>query len=158
MPKGIYKRKPLTEIQKDRLRNLKKGLVSNRKGVKLSQETKEKLRLAHLGKPHILTPEGKKSFSEKMSGRNNPSWKEVHIMKPDIRYSILKKNGGYHTKEEWEEMKKKYGFTCPSCLKKEPEIKLTIDHIIPISKSGTNNIDNIQPLCIKCNSSKKIDL
>lgn len=61
---------------------------------------------------------------------------------------------GYLTWNEWQEIKHKFNYTCPSCGKKEPEIKLTVDHIIPVSKGGTNNKENIQPLCISCNSKK----
>jgi len=56
--------------------------------------------------------------------------------------------------EEWKELKKKYNYTCLMCGKKEPEIKLSIDHIIPVSEGGTNWIENIQPLCRSCNSKK----
>ena len=33
--------------------------------------------------------------------------------------------------------------------------KLTIDHVVPISKGGTHSIGNLQSLCLSCNTSKK---
>lgn len=61
---------------------------------------------------------------------------------------------GTHSIEDWELLKKTYQYKCLCCEKKEPSIKLTEDHIIPISKGGSNLITNIQPLCIKCNQVK----
>lgn len=40
----------------------------------LSQETKEKISRSRRGKKLIRTEEGKASFSQKMSGPNNPRW------------------------------------------------------------------------------------
>jgi 5-methylcytosine-specific restriction endonuclease McrA len=58
------------------------------------------------------------------------------------------------TAEEWHSIKVKYNFTCLRCLRREPEIVLTRDHVIPISKGGLNLADNIAPLCRRCNSAK----
>jgi 5-methylcytosine-specific restriction endonuclease McrA len=63
-------------------------------------------------------------------------------------------NGGSHTLQEWLNLKKKYDYTCLKCSKKEPGIKLTLDHVMPLVFGGTNSINNCQPLCASCNSSK----
>lgn len=74
---------------------------------------------------------------------------------PAKQRAFLYKDRGSFTKGEWENLKAQYGFTCFSCRKSEPKIKLTIDHIIPLSKGGSNLIENIQPLCGSCNSAKQ---
>lgn len=68
-----------------------------------------------------------------------------------------RKRGGKGTVKysEWVALKAKFNHTCPACGKKEPEIKLTRDHIKPIKHGGLNIIANIQPLCFACNSTKK---
>jgi len=66
---------------------------------------------------------------------------------------------GSHTLEEWEELKKKHDYRCIICGKREPFVgqkseRLTEDHIISLSKKGTDDIGNIQPLCFSCNCKK----
>lgn len=36
--------------------------------------------------------------------------------------------------------------------------KLSADHVVPLSKGGSNHIANIQPLCGPCNSSKGVKI
>ena len=47
-------------------------------------------------------------------------------------------------------MKKIYGKRCYLC----GEIADTIDHVIPISRGGTNDIENLRPACYDCNMRK----
>jgi 5-methylcytosine-specific restriction endonuclease McrA len=45
----------------------------------------------------------------------------------------------------------RHGSICAKCGATED---LTIDHIIPMARGGTNDLENLQILCRKCNSSK----
>lgn len=62
-------------------------------------------------------------------------------------------NGGELTQEEWDAILDFYGHKCLCCGR--DDVKLTIDHVIPIFHGGKHSADNIQPLCGPCNSRKK---
>lgn len=59
---------------------------------------------------------------------------------------------GSHTEAEWQALCSYYMDQCLCCG--EVPDKLTRDHVIPITKGGSNDIGNIQPLCKSCNSKK----
>lgn len=70
------------------------------------------------------------------------SKKERSKISLKIRYEVLKRDG----------------FKCKYCGAKAGDIELQIDHIIPVSKGGKSDIDNLQTLCIKCNLGKSNSL
>lgn len=62
--------------------------------------------------------------------------------------------GGSHTTEEFIELCEALGFRCQGHGEILLLDKLTEDHVIPLSRGGSDSIDNIQPLCRSCNASK----
>jgi 5-methylcytosine-specific restriction endonuclease McrA len=61
---------------------------------------------------------------------------------------------GHISLSQWETICDEYGNKCNHCGMQSDYTLLTIDHVRPISKGGTNDIGNLQPLCITCNQSK----
>ncbi len=49
---------------------------------------------------------------------------------------------------------KKYGGRCVICERGTDFDEGEIDHIIPLAKGGTNDYDNLQWLCLRCNKLK----
>jgi 5-methylcytosine-specific restriction endonuclease McrA len=76
---------------------------------------------------------------------------EASRARTNKRRAARTKAGGEYTPEQWLSLCKKYNNKCLCCGKKR---KLTADHIVPISKGGSSDISNIQPLCMKCNAHK----
>ncbi len=92
-------------------------------------------------------------------GYSSASTKEHQKQNPETwamyaRNRRAKKAGaeGTFTAEEFRHLCEFYSHQCLCCGK--IAVKLTVDHVRPPSKGGSNNIDNIQPLCGPCNSRK----
>lgn len=95
------------------------------------------------------------AWNEKWAKANPEKRREIKRIAQNNR---CKRIYGYLAHSEWDDIKQKYGNRCLACLRKEPEIRLSIDHIIPISKGGKNLKENIQPLCRSCNSKKQASI
>ena len=68
-----------------------------------------------------------------------------------IRIYKEKGAGGKITKKDVDNLFEQFGRICYYCKVSKAN---SIDHITPISKGGTNNISNLVPACISCNSKK----
>lgn len=144
------------------------GLIYGVTGAAVSYQLKKLgIEARKMTKGAIFSDKHKLRISKALSGEANHFWKDgrtkidgyfkyaasrtkTRARKPDIE-------GGF-TFEEWLELKEEYNNTCPSCKRSEPEIVLGADHIIPISKGGSDFITNIQPLCKNCNSRKHVEV
>jgi hypothetical protein len=52
------------------------------------------------------------------------------------------------------EIFKRDGFKCQYCNASPPNVTLEVDHIVPISKGGTNQEENLITACFDCNRGK----
>jgi 5-methylcytosine-specific restriction endonuclease McrA len=97
-----------------------------------------------------------RELGRKNAAKRYPKFREQIIHNSQMANTKRRGVPGSFTLKEWNDLKEKHNFTCAcrKCGAKEPDIKLTHDHIISLKKGGTNFISNIQPYCFSCNSSK----
>lgn len=76
---------------------------------------------------------------------------KIRCLEKAVRRRSTYAAAGAFLPEDWEAVLECYGHRCRLCAGTE---RITPDHIVPLSKGGTNQIDNFQPLCVRCNSTK----
>jgi 5-methylcytosine-specific restriction endonuclease McrA len=77
---------------------------------------------------------------------------EAHVASEHSRRALKRNAGGSYSVAEWVGLCEFFGWRCLRCGC--DGLKLTVDHVIPLSRGGSNRIANIQPLCGPCNSAK----
>jgi 5-methylcytosine-specific restriction endonuclease McrA len=99
---------------------------------------------------YAVHPEGRKARVK--------AWQSAH---PEERNALRQARrarevgaDGCFSAQQWLDLKVTHNHTCPCCGRREPEVKLTADHVVPLARGGSNWIENIQPLCLSCNCSK----
>lgn len=85
-------------------------------------------------KPKIKKPAATKSQSKP---KQDKSKRSRHIPL-SIRVSILHRDG----------------YKCVFCGRNAKQVELEVDHILPFSKGGSNDPNNLQTLCFDCNRGK----
>jgi len=108
----------------------------NKANVEQIKATTHRWRMANLEKAKAAERAWKKA---------NPDKKQSYEHKRRTRITGA---GGSYTAEQF----KALGNICLRC--KGIGLKLTPDHVLPVSLGGSSDISNIQPLCGPCNSSK----
>ncbi len=82
-------------------------------------------------------------------------WIREHREQANLTSRLKKQRrraAGTLTKADWLLVLKIYGNRCLRCDRAE---FITIEHIVPISVGGANDITNVQPLCNPCNGGKR---
>lgn len=145
-PATLIHNKPHTQATKFKLRLLNLGKPGPNLGRPMPESVREKIRQKLLGSQSFLWIDGRSNDLEYQRFRGRQKWARRRTA------------GGSHTLEQWKWLKECFGFQCPSCGKREPYIRLTEDHVTPVTRGGTNWIWNIQPLCQRCNSAKQFSI
>lgn len=82
------------------------------------------------------------------SRRRRAAWWRSYIARKRARKAGLTT---HFTPAEWKELVERASHACLAC---GAQTDLTVDHIVPLSRGGTNDIGNVQPLCFGCNQQK----
>jgi 5-methylcytosine-specific restriction endonuclease McrA len=96
----------------------------------------------------LKNPNNLKSWRAK----NKDKVKESNRKSNAIRRSLLVNHGEKFSINEIKDRFEMFGNKCAYC---GAEGKMTVDHVIALSKGGADAIQNIVPCCKKCNSSKR---
>lgn len=96
-----------------------------------------------------------RSFSRDWNKRN-PEYVSSRKIE---RKRAIRRAPGRHTPAEFRALVEAYGGKCLCCGvadgPRQSATEIVRDHIVPISKGGSNAISNIQPLCRACNTRKR---
>lgn len=121
------------------------------------EERRERQRLAARERRRAnpeLTKEIQRRYRENHPNRSREWWQantDRQRAYKQARRARIAQGGGAFTEKEWRALCEHYGGLCVCCGLVKP---LTADHIVPVSKGGSSDITNIQPLCGSCNSAK----
>lgn len=110
-------------------------------------------------------PENAKAYASAYK-RNNVEWNRLqsklykqrnpHKVREQInrRRALKEAAPGDVTIEQFWSRCERLGWRCVYCGDPLPKSNATMDHVVPLSRGGSNGIENIVPACRPCNASK----
>lgn len=110
-------------------------------------------------------PENARAYASEYK-RKNVEWNRLHsklykqrhphkVREQINRRRALKESApGDITIEEFWASCDRRGWECSYCHDALTKASATMDHVVPLSRGGSNGIDNIAPCCRRCNASK----
>lgn len=154
--------KPVSEFYKSHSTRDKLGIYCKPCHLIRSREASRKYRATSEGQAKHREEERKRRLNNTERVRalakitnnrykaNNPEARKISVSKSQHKRRAQKQaNGIYEVSKDF--YAQLYSSPCVGCGTSE---NITADHIVPISRGGTEAESNLQPLCGSCNSSK----
>jgi len=140
------------ENRKRRNENNKRNYERNKERISEQARKRYPAKKTEIAKRHAHWYENNK---EKVD-ENNRRWR-INNYDKWLSYgrNYWSRRNGDFSYEEWLMLQTEYDNKCAYCGK---ITKLTIDHVVPISRGGEHDIGNVLPACKSCNSKKNTKL
>jgi 5-methylcytosine-specific restriction endonuclease McrA len=90
--------------------------------------------------------------ASKVSAKKKPELQLLQTQKKRARKKSAP--GRVVSGPEWLAIVTLCGNRCCICAVSGEEVPLEVDHIIPLTRGGSHDVDNVQPLCKPCNATK----
>jgi 5-methylcytosine-specific restriction endonuclease McrA len=94
--------------------------------------------------------------SKRWAEENPRKVKQAKANNRRMRRAAKHATPGSFTTEEFKALCEDYGNKCLACG--DTDTALEADHVVPLIKGGSDDIDNIQPLCGSCNRKKFVNI
>lgn len=141
LPHRVEARKKYQEDHKEQIAEYQKSWA---------EDNGERMAI-HKRNHYDLNPEKVIARSKKWAEQNPEKVKAAKAGNRRKRRAAKHLSQGSFTAEEFEELCGRYGDKCLRCG--STEAALEADHVVPLTKGGSDDISNIQPLCGPCNRS-----
>jgi predicted restriction endonuclease len=146
LPHRVEARRKYQEEHKEEISEYKKRWAAeNEESVSVSRR-----KHYELNRDEIITR------SKKWAKSNPEKVRQAKADNSRKRRAARHASCGNFTVEEFEELCESYGNRCLACG--DTEAVLEADHIVPLTKGGSDDISNIQPLCASYNRKKFVNI